>query len=97
MPDFAEPTRPPRLGRRTLMRGAGLGVFGVASVAVLPLFGTDGAAQDPATCRAQDVSDVDKKLIVSNWPAYIDPRRKKYVLIKSRQHFRKAPCDSSLV
>jgi len=74
MPDFAEPTRPPRLGRRTLMRGAGLGVFGVASVAVLPLFGTDGAAQDPATCVAKDVSDVDKKLIVSNWPAYIDPR-----------------------
>jgi spermidine/putrescine transport system substrate-binding protein len=74
MPDFAEPSRPPRLGRRTLMRGAGLGVFGVASVAVLPLFGTDGAAQDPATCVAKDVSDVDKKLIVSNWPAYIDPR-----------------------
>ena len=65
MPDFAEPTRPPRLGRRTLMRGAGLGVFGVASVAVLPLFGTDGAAQDPATCVAKDVSDVDKKLIVN--------------------------------
>ena len=74
MPDFAEPTRPPRLGRRTLMRGAGLGVFGVASVAVLPLFGTDGAAQDPATCVAKDVSATDKKLIVSNWPAYIDPR-----------------------
>ena len=74
MPDFAEPTRQPRLGRRTLMRGAGLGVFGVASVAVLPLFGTDGAAQDPATCVAKDVSATDKKLIVSNWPAYIDPR-----------------------
>ena len=74
MPDFAEPTRPPRLGRRSLMRGAGLGVFGVASVAVLPLFGTDGAAQDPATCVAKDVSATDKKLIVSNWPAYIDPR-----------------------
>ena len=74
MPDFAEPTRPPRLGRRTLMRGAGLGVFGVASVAVLPLFGTDGAAQDPATCFAEDMSETDKKLIVSNWPAYIDPR-----------------------
>ena len=74
MPDFAEPTRQPRLGRRSLMRGAGLGVFGVASVAVLPLFGTDGAAQDPATCVAKDVSATDKKLIVSNWPAYIDPR-----------------------
>ena len=74
MPDYAEPTRQPRLGRRNLIRGAGVGVFGVASIAVLPLFGTDGAAQDPATCVAKDVSATDKKLIVSNWPAYIDPR-----------------------
>ncbi len=74
MPDFAEPTRQPRLGRRNLIRGAGFGVFGVASIAVLPLFGTDGAAQDPATCVAKDMSETDKLLIVSNWPAYIDPR-----------------------
>ena len=53
MPDYAEPTRQPRLGRRNLIRGAGVGVFGVASIAVLPLFGTDGAAQDPATCVRQ--------------------------------------------
>ena len=74
MPDFAEPTRQPRLGRRNLIRGAGVGVFGVASVAVLPLFGTSGAKQNPASCFAQDVSESDKRLIVSNWPAYIDPR-----------------------
>jgi spermidine/putrescine transport system substrate-binding protein len=74
MPDFAEPTRQPRLGRRTLIRGAGVGVFGVASIAVLPLFSTEGAKQDPTTCFAQDVSEADKRLIISNWPAYIDPR-----------------------
>ncbi len=74
MPDFAEPTRQPRLGRRNLIRGAGVGVFGVASIAALPLFGTSGAKQNPANCFARDVSESDKKLIVSNWPAYIDPR-----------------------
>ena len=74
MPDFAEPTRQPRLGRRNLIRGAGVGVFGVASIATLPLFGTSGAKQNPASCFARDVSESDKKLIVCNWPAYIDPR-----------------------
>ena len=74
MPDFAEPTRPPRFGRRTLIKGAGGAAFGVASIAVLPLFGTDGAEQDPLTCYAQDLSETEKLLIVSNWPAYIDPR-----------------------
>ncbi len=74
MPDYAEPSRSPRLGRRTLIRGAGGAVFGVASIAALPLFGTSGAKQNPADCAATDVSATDKKLIVSNWPAYIDPR-----------------------
>ena len=76
MPDFAEPIRPPRLGRRTLMRGAGGAAFGVASIAALklPLFSVSGARQDPTKCFAKDISATDKKLIVSNWPAYIDPR-----------------------
>ena len=46
--------------------------FGVGSVAVLPLFGTPSAEQDPAKCKATDLSAKSKKLIVSNWPAYID-------------------------
>ena len=76
MPDYAEPIRPPRMGRRTLIRGAGGAAFGVASIAALklPFFSVDGAGQDPAKCAAKDVSATDKKLIVSNWPAYIDPR-----------------------
>jgi spermidine/putrescine transport system substrate-binding protein len=58
------------------MRGAGGAAFGVASIAALklPLFSVGGARQDPKTCFARDVSATDKKLIVSNWPAYIDPR-----------------------
>jgi spermidine/putrescine transport system substrate-binding protein len=74
MPDLSQSMPSPRMGRRTLLKGAGGAAFGVASVAALPLFGTSGAKQDPAACFAQDVSPSDKRLIVSNWPAYIDPR-----------------------
>ena len=34
--------------------------------------GMPGTRQDPAACRSADVSSSDKKLIVSNWPLYID-------------------------
>ncbi|QWF24691.1 extracellular solute-binding protein [Nocardioides sp. LMS-CY] len=40
------------------------------------MFSVDGAKQDPAKCRATDVSATSQELIVSNWPAYIDPRKK---------------------
>ncbi|MBV9830163.1 MAG: spermidine/putrescine ABC transporter substrate-binding protein, partial [Marmoricola sp.] len=65
------------MGRRTWLKGAGVATFGVASAAVLPLFGTPSAVQDPAKCKAEDLSSSQKKLIVSNWPAYIDPPTKK--------------------
>ncbi|GAA3811600.1 spermidine/putrescine ABC transporter substrate-binding protein [Nocardioides panacisoli] len=58
--------------RRTLLKAAGVGVFGLGSAAVLPLFGTGGAIQDPAKCRATDISSSDRTLVVSNWPDYID-------------------------
>jgi spermidine/putrescine transport system substrate-binding protein len=54
------------------LKGAGAGAFGLASIAVLPLFSTDDRKQDPASCRATDRSAQDKRLIVSNWPEYID-------------------------
>jgi spermidine/putrescine-binding protein len=44
---------------------------------VLPLFGTPSAIQDPATCKAADLSAQAKQLIISNWPAYLDPATKK--------------------
>ncbi len=58
------------------MKGAGGTAFAVASIAALklPLFSVSGARQDPTRCVATDVSAADKRLIVSNWPAYIDPR-----------------------
>ena len=63
--------------RRTFLKGAGLTAFGVGSAAVLPLFGTPSAVQDPRTCRAADVSARSKQLVVSNWPAYLDEAEKK--------------------
>jgi spermidine/putrescine transport system substrate-binding protein len=62
--------------RRTFLKGAGLTAFGVGSAAVLPLFGTPSAVQDPKTCRATDVSGSTKRLVVSNWPAYLDEAEK---------------------
>ena len=60
------------LSRRGLLKGAGAGAFGLASIAVLPLFSTHDLKQDPAACRARDRSASDKRLVVSNWPEYID-------------------------
>ena len=60
------------VSRRTLLRaGGGLAALG-ASAAALPAFGTGSKEQDPAECTAQDVSEEEKELIVSNWPLYID-------------------------
>ncbi len=60
------------LSRRTVLKGAGLTAFGIGSVAVLPLFGAPSAVQDPRTCTAKDLSASDRRLVVSNWPAYLD-------------------------
>ena len=66
------------ISRRTLLRGAGGAAFAGGSLAALklPFFSVPGASQDPATCVAKDVSASEMRLIVSNWPAYIDPRKK---------------------
>ena len=63
--------------RRTLLKVGGAAVFGLGSLAILPAFGTPGAQQDPALCSAKDLSASQRRLIVSNWPAYIDPDTKK--------------------
>ena len=65
------------LSRRGLLKGGGAVAFAGVSLAALklPFFGTDGDEQDPATCRATDLSASQKELIISNWPAYIDPRK----------------------
>ena len=65
------------LTRRGLLQGGGAVAFAGVSLAALklPFFSVDGAQQDPALCRATDVSATDKKLVISNWPAYIDPKK----------------------
>jgi spermidine/putrescine transport system substrate-binding protein len=68
--------------RRTLLKGAGAAVFGIGSVAVLPVFGTSSAKQNPLDCMAKDLSESERELIVSNWPAYIDPIKKKTSTLK---------------
>ncbi|GAA1163916.1 spermidine/putrescine ABC transporter substrate-binding protein [Nocardioides aquiterrae] len=67
------------LTRRGLLQGGGAVAFAGVSLAALklPFFSVDGAEQDPATCRAKDLSETDKKLVISNWPAYIDPKKNK--------------------
>jgi len=58
--------------RRTFLKGAGVAAFGIGSLAVLPLFDTPSAKQDPTKCRVPDLSASQKNLIVSNWPDYMD-------------------------
>ena len=77
MPDPLSP-RSRGLTRRRLLAGAGAAAFAGASAGALklPFFGVAGAAQDPANCRATDLSATDKRMIISNWPAYIDSKKK---------------------
>ena len=64
--------------RRALLRGGGVVAFTGLSLAALklPFFSVEGAQIAEASCLGTDVSDTDKRLVISNWPAYIDPRRK---------------------
>lgn len=67
------------VSRRTLLKGGGVVAFGGLSLAALqlPFFEVQGAQQDPALCTTPDRSAEDMKLIISNWPAYIDPKKNK--------------------
>jgi spermidine/putrescine transport system substrate-binding protein len=60
------------IGRRTLIRGGSFAALGVAAAASLPLFSTPDRHQNPATCKATDISSSNPTLTVSNWPLYID-------------------------
>jgi spermidine/putrescine transport system substrate-binding protein len=58
--------------RRTVLRGLlAAGAF-AATGSALTACGMPGTRQDPAACRAPDKSASDKKLVISNWPLYID-------------------------
>ena len=66
------------ISRRGLLKaGGGLAFAGVSIAALkLPLFEVAAAKVNPAECRASDLSASQRRLVVSNWPAYIDPRKK---------------------
>lgn len=76
-PEDQAPARRSTLSRRGLLRGGGAVAAAGLSVAALklPFFSVAGAAQDPATCRATDLSESERRLVISNWTGYIDPRR----------------------
>ena len=80
MPDAVPPPggAPRGMSRRRLLAGGGAVAFAGLSAAALklPLFDVAGAAQNPATCKVADTSATDKSLVISNWPGYIDPRKK---------------------
>jgi spermidine/putrescine transport system substrate-binding protein len=60
------------LDRRTLLRGIG-GIAALSTSAlVLSACGTSGSKQDAADCTSKDLSGSEKKLVISNWPEYID-------------------------
>ena len=57
------------VSRRGLLIG---GAVGVAGVGALTLFNTQGSKKAAAGCISTDISATDKKLVISNWPQYID-------------------------
>lgn len=63
-----------------MLKGVGgtVAALGVSGFAVTR-FDTPDRKQNPATCTAKDVSATDKKLVISNWPEYIDQDDGKYV------------------
>ncbi len=63
-------TRQP--SRRTVLRGLLAAGTVAASSGVLSACGMPGTRQSPDSCRSSDDSTSDKRLIVSNWPLYID-------------------------
>ena len=68
-----------RISRRAALRG-GVGLtLGAASLGVLPLFGTPDRKQDPARCTTRDLSRSERRLVVSNWPGYMDEDDEGYV------------------
>ena len=60
------------ISRRTVLKGTAGAAFGIGSIFALNLFDRPGLVQDPASCRARDISASDRRLVISNWPEYLD-------------------------
>src|SRR5215213_1083594 len=66
------------LDRRTVLRGMGGVAAAGMGMGLLGACGTSGGNQEAADCKSKDVSASEKKLVVSNWPEYIDEDDKGY-------------------
>ncbi|MDP3894529.1 spermidine/putrescine ABC transporter substrate-binding protein [Nocardioides sp.] len=64
------------LGRRSFLRGASLATLAVASPSLLAACGTESQVQSDEECASTDRSAEEAKLVFSNWPEYIDVKRK---------------------
>ncbi|MEP7092057.1 MAG: spermidine/putrescine ABC transporter substrate-binding protein [Nocardioidaceae bacterium] len=65
------------VGRRGLLRGAGLAGLGLGAPSLLSACGTKAAKQTTASCVSKDLSSSQKTLHVSNWPLYLDEKKVK--------------------
>jgi len=74
-----QPARRSTLSRRGFLKAGGaVGFAGLSAAALnLPFFDVDGVSQSAAECRAPDLSETQRELIISNWTGYIDPRKAK--------------------
>ena len=82
------------VSRRSVLRGASLSAFSVASVGLFGACGTDSAEQSADTCKSEDLSSTEKELNFSNWPAYMDAKRverngKKVTVLPTLEDFQK--------
>jgi spermidine/putrescine transport system substrate-binding protein len=59
--------------RRSFLRGTSLGALSLAGGGLLAACGTEGATQTAESCVSEDLSESEKVVNWSNWPAYIDP------------------------
>ncbi|MDQ3611511.1 MAG: spermidine/putrescine ABC transporter substrate-binding protein [Actinomycetota bacterium] len=61
------------VSRRTFLRGTSVGALSLAGGGLLAACGTEGASQTTESCVSEDLSESEKVVNWSNWPAYIDP------------------------
>ena len=61
------------VSRRTFLRGTSMGALSLAGGGLLAACGTEGASQTTESCVSEDLSESEKVVNWSNWPAYIDP------------------------
>ena len=66
------------LSRRGFLRTAGVSTMAMTASGLLVACGTEGTKQTADTCVSTDLSDSEKELIFSNWPLYLDEKKKTY-------------------